>query len=454
MGIFLSNAALALLLLQSQAPPPAASADSLRAALWERVSADSTDGGAWLELGRVYLQRGADYHAHRKPTPVDTAFAHAILDTAQQAFERAARLTTGTRTADSARVYRIYTFGERAFVDWASAGQTAATATGDSLSPRSALAARARGARRELAARVSASGYPAHGERDRYRGGVVSAVRARPATRPRGGADGSLALGQRAALARIARLEDAGGITQRAGTDARGVREHGLRAPAGRADREVEQATARLAVGERDQGRPRAGAGFRVRGAPPGNRRARNVDRSRRGHLSARGDERPRALQGIRHLRARHRTRMSLKRVLVANRGEIAVRVIRACAEEGMQAVAVYSDADRLAPHVRDADAAVPIGPPPSTESYLDIKKLVAAAQSTGCQAVHPGYGFLSERAAFAEACVDAGLVFVGPPASAIRAMGDKTEARRRMQAAGVPVVPGTTAPLRDAVEA
>ena len=119
-----------------------------------------------------------------------------------------------------------------------------------------------------------------------------------------------------------------------------------------------------------------------------------------------------------------------------------------------MQAVAVYSDADRLAPHVRDADAAVPIGPPPSTESYLDIKKLVAAAQSTGCQAVHPGYGFLSERAAFAEACVDAGLVFVGPPASAIRAMGDKTEARRRMQAAGVPVVPGTTAPLRDAGEA
>ncbi|HTI04354.1 MAG TPA: acetyl-CoA carboxylase biotin carboxylase subunit [Gemmatimonadales bacterium] len=145
---------------------------------------------------------------------------------------------------------------------------------------------------------------------------------------------------------------------------------------------------------------------------------------------------------------------MSLKRVLVANRGEIAVRVIRACHEEGMQAVAVYSAADRLAPHVRDADAAVAIGPAPSTESYLDIKKLIAAAHSTGCQAIHPGYGFLSERAAFAEACVDAGLVFVGPPASAIRAMGDKTEARRRMQAAGVPVVPGTTAPLRDPAEA
>src|ERR1043165_9219202 len=171
MGIFLSNAALALLLLQSQAPPPAASADSLRAALWERVSADSTDGGAWLELGRVYLQRGADYHAHRKPTPVDTAFAHAILDTAQQAFERAARLTTGTRTADSARVYRIYTFGERAFCRLGIGRTDGGHADVAFTSRRSALAARARGARRELAARVSASGYPAHGERDRYRGG-------------------------------------------------------------------------------------------------------------------------------------------------------------------------------------------------------------------------------------------------------------------------------------------
>ena len=143
-----------------------------------------------------------------------------------------------------------------------------------------------------------------------------------------------------------------------------------------------------------------------------------------------------------------------MKRVLVANRGEIAVRVIRACHEEGLQAVAVYSEPDRLAPHVRDADAAVLIGPAPSSESYLDIRKLIAAAKDTGCQAVHPGYGFLSERAAFADACKDAGLTFVGPPASAIRAMGDKTEARRRMQAAGVPVVPGTAAPLRDPAEA
>jgi len=145
---------------------------------------------------------------------------------------------------------------------------------------------------------------------------------------------------------------------------------------------------------------------------------------------------------------------VSLKRVLVANRGEIAVRVIRACHEEGLEAVAVYSEPDRLAPHVRDADAAVPLGPAPSAESYLAIPKLIAAARATGCQAVHPGYGFLSERAAFADACAEAGLVFVGPPAAAIRAMGDKTEARRRMQAAGVPVVPGTAAPLRDPVEA
>ena len=143
-----------------------------------------------------------------------------------------------------------------------------------------------------------------------------------------------------------------------------------------------------------------------------------------------------------------------IKRVLVANRGEIALRIIRACQEEGLEAVAVYSEADRLAPHVRAAHTAVLLGAAPAAESYLNIPKLIAAAQNSGCQAVHPGYGFLSERAAFADACVQAGLVFVGPPAAAIRAMGDKTEARRRMQQAGVPVVPGTAATLRDAAEA
>src|SRR2546426_5426568 len=142
-----------------------------------------------------------------------------------------------------------------------------------------------------------------------------------------------------------------------------------------------------------------------------------------------------------------------IKRVLVANRGEIALRIIRACHEEGLEAVAVYSEADRLAPHVRAAETAVLVGPPPAAESYLDISKLIAAAKATGCQAIHPGYGFLSERAAFAQAVGGAGLVFVGPPASAIKTMGDKTEARRRMKAAGVPIVPGITTPFRGAAE-
>jgi acetyl-CoA carboxylase biotin carboxylase subunit len=137
-------------------------------------------------------------------------------------------------------------------------------------------------------------------------------------------------------------------------------------------------------------------------------------------------------------------------RVLVANRGEIALRIIRACHEEGLEAVAVYSQADRLSPHVRAADLAVEIGPAAPSESYLRIDRLIEAARQTGAQAIHPGYGFLAERAAFAEAVEQAGLVFIGPPSSAIRAMGDKTEARRRMRAAGVPVVPGADAPVTD----
>jgi len=141
-------------------------------------------------------------------------------------------------------------------------------------------------------------------------------------------------------------------------------------------------------------------------------------------------------------------------RVLVANRGEIALRIIRACHEEGLEAVAVYSAADRLSPHVRAADLAVEIGPAAPSESYLRIDRLIEAARRTGAEAVHPGYGFLAERAAFAEAVDQAGLIFVGPPAAAIRAMGDKTEARRRMRAAGVPVVPGADAPITDPGEA
>ena len=110
-----------------------------------------------------------------------------------------------------------------------------------------------------------------------------------------------------------------------------------------------------------------------------------------------------------------------MKRVLIANRGEIALRIIRGCHEEGLEAVAVYSEADRTSPHVRAADVAVELGPPPASESYLDIEKIVKAAQETGAEAIHPGYGFLAERAQFAQAVEDAGLIFIGPPASARR---------------------------------
>ncbi|MDL2716534.1 MAG: biotin carboxylase N-terminal domain-containing protein [Acidobacteriota bacterium] len=136
-----------------------------------------------------------------------------------------------------------------------------------------------------------------------------------------------------------------------------------------------------------------------------------------------------------------------LSRVLVANRGEIAVRVIRACRTAGLECVAVYSDADREARHVALADAAVRLGPAPAKESYLSIPLLISAAQKTRCDAVHPGYGFLSENADFARAVVGAGLVWIGPPAEAMEAMGSKISARERMRATGVPVVPGALIP-------
>ena len=138
------------------------------------------------------------------------------------------------------------------------------------------------------------------------------------------------------------------------------------------------------------------------------------------------------------------------KRVLIANRGEIAVRVIRACQELGIETVAVYSTADADALHVQLADRAVCVGPPRAAESYLNVPALLTAGVESGCDAVHPGYGFLSEDAAFADLCVKSGLTFIGPPGCVIRRMGDKAAARSLMRGSGVPVVPGSDGPVAD----
>src|SRR5260370_17105062 len=133
------------------------------------------------------------------------------------------------------------------------------------------------------------------------------------------------------------------------------------------------------------------------------------------------------------------------KKILIANRGCIGVRVMRVCREMGTGAVAVYSDVDRASIHVRQADEAYPIGAPAAAESYLNFEKILDVAQRSGADAIHPGYGFLSENARFAQACADAKVKFIGPTAAAMEAMGSKTRARQAMEKAGVPFVPGTS---------
>lgn len=142
------------------------------------------------------------------------------------------------------------------------------------------------------------------------------------------------------------------------------------------------------------------------------------------------------------------------KKILIANRGEIALRIIRVCRELGMKTVAIYSEADRDSLHVKFADEAVCIGPPPSRESYLNIPRIIAAAEVTGADAIHPGYGFLAENTSFAEICMSSGLTFIGPTPEQITAMGDKAFAKETMKKAGVPVVPGSDGVLKSAKEA
>ena len=142
------------------------------------------------------------------------------------------------------------------------------------------------------------------------------------------------------------------------------------------------------------------------------------------------------------------------KKVLIANRGEIALRIIRACHELGVRTVAVYSEADRESLHVRFADEEVCIGPPPASESYLDIRRIISAAEITGAEAIHPGYGFLAENAEFSEICDRSDIVFIGPTPEQIRSMGDKATARKTMMETGVPTVPGTEGEVDDPTEA
>ena len=142
------------------------------------------------------------------------------------------------------------------------------------------------------------------------------------------------------------------------------------------------------------------------------------------------------------------------KKILIANRGEIALRVLRACQELGIKTVAVYSTADEFSLHVKFSDEAVCIGPPPSNESYLNIPRIIAAAEITHADAIHPGYGFLAENAAFVKRCEEEGITFIGPSSDVISLLGDKIEARRAMEEAGLPVAKGSSEPISSVKDA
>ena len=143
-----------------------------------------------------------------------------------------------------------------------------------------------------------------------------------------------------------------------------------------------------------------------------------------------------------------------INKILIANRGEIALRIIRTCKEMGIKTVAIFSEADRNALHVRFADEAVCIGPPPASESYLNIARIIAAAEITNVDALHPGYGFLAENDEFADICADSDIIFIGPSAQNIRDMGNKSKAKDTMIAAGIPVIPGSVGVIKDFDEA
>ena len=142
-----------------------------------------------------------------------------------------------------------------------------------------------------------------------------------------------------------------------------------------------------------------------------------------------------------------------IEKILIANRGEIAVRIIRACREMGIETVAVYSEADKEALHTQLADEAICIGPAPSSESYLNMERIISATLISGADAIHPGFGFLSENSKFAELCEQCNITFIGPSSEVIRKMGNKSEARNTMIAAGVPVTPGSTEPIYEAAD-